>query len=51
MPDMVGVAHPTGAIEPEKTDNIHNHTVNLFSSPLPQAGEGIEQRGSLVIIN
>jgi len=31
MPDMVGVAHPTGAIESEKTiesekiGNIHNH--------------------------
>ena len=25
MPDMVGAAHPTGAIESEKTDNIHNN--------------------------
>jgi len=27
MPDMVGVAHPTDAIESEKTDNIHNHLI------------------------
>ena len=25
MPDMAGVAHPAGAIESEKTGNIHNH--------------------------
>jgi len=25
MPDMVGVAHPTGVIESEKTDNSYNH--------------------------